>query len=355
MTDVVQEIETDLNIAIIIPVRDSLIHNSSSFELKDKLKEKIIPSLAEDIARNYDSVSRIMTKFEQKEDFLYRQIKANDEKGKAELKREEQHFRLLYLTIRQGITARANFKFQAKAKSFLDVLESLKDELLSKLINSLIEQELLSDNLQQAILSDTKKKLSQNPPELPSDLFKFADAIKSEKTKKKEVIGTETKDVQVKKTRPVQDLETYTVSSCFQQTKTRPVTRTETYTTTEKQTSNVYGDAEYEELYLPTPQLMAKQWEQGIAQEKEKLWQILKDWIEEQLDIVNQIFAESVKEIIDFCERILDEQLQIIESELEISMQFWQEVQTKENEIKQINEDFRKDLGLMTTLKDMSQ
>ena len=353
ITDVVNEIETDLNSAITFPVRDSLIHNLSSFELKDKLREKISPSLAEDIARNYDSVSRIITKFEEKEDFLCRQIKANDEKGKADFKREEQHLRLLYLTIRQGMTARANFKFQANAQDFLEVLESLKNELLSKLIYSLVEQELLSDNLQKSILSDTKKKLSQNPPELPSDLFKFADGIKSNKTKKKEVIGTETKDVKVEKTRNVQDTETYTVGSCFKETKTRPITRTQTYTTTEKRTSNVYGDVEYEELYLPTPQLMAKQWVQGIAQEKEKLWQILKNWIEEQLDIVNQIFTESVKEIIDFCDRILDEQLQIIESELEISMKFWQEVQSKENDVKQINDDFRKDLVLMTTSKDI--
>jgi hypothetical protein len=77
------------------------------------------------------------------------------------------------------------------------------------------------------------------------------------------------------------------------------------------------------ELFLPSPDLMAKQWLSGIEKGKGSLWDILREWILKRLHDVSSMFEESVDEITNLAERALQQQLTIIEENFEQQKEFW--------------------------------
>jgi RNAse (barnase) inhibitor barstar len=85
------------------------------------------------------------------------------------------------------------------------------------------------------------------------------------------------------------------------------------------------------ELFLPSPDLMAKQWSSGIAKNKASLWDILCDWILKRLDYVTSIFEESVDEITNLAERALQQQLSFIEDNFEQEKQFWRDFEVQKD------------------------
>ncbi|WNN89475.1 hypothetical protein [Gloeocapsopsis dulcis] len=58
---------------------------------------------------------------------------------------------------------------------------------------------------------------------------------------------------------------------------------------------------------------MAKQWLSGVENGKERLWDILLEWILKRLDDVSNIFEESVDDITSLADRALQQQLNVIE------------------------------------------
>ncbi|MFM6399993.1 dynamin family protein, partial [Planktothrix sp.] len=68
--DAVNEVQGDLNKVLIVPVRDALKDNHGYCELKDQLREAISPSLADDISKAYDQVSRRLSKFSTESEYL---------------------------------------------------------------------------------------------------------------------------------------------------------------------------------------------------------------------------------------------------------------------------------------------
>ena len=321
--DAVNEVEGDLTKVLIVPVRDSLKNNQGAFELRDKLREVTLPSLADDISKAYDNVSRRLTKFSSKSEYLVKRIRADDDKGKKEIEHDERYFRLLYHTMREAISARAEFFLQGKAQQFEQALESLVDEQVKRLKVCLSDENFSSINIEKAALSNLRKKLAQNLPTLPEKFFELSDTIKQNRSKQKEVVGTKTEYETRTKTVNENYTEYYEDGSCFSSTKTRTKTRPVTRNYQEAVTRNIYEDIEYVELSLPSPDLMAKQWLSGIKKGKGSLWDILLEWILKRLDDVSSIFEESVDEITNLAERALQQQLTIIEENFEQQKQFW--------------------------------
>ncbi len=340
--DAVNEVEGDLTKAIIVPVRDSFKSNQGAFALRDKLQEVTSPPLADDIAKTYDHVSRRLSQFSLESEYLFKRVRADDEKGKKELEHDERHVRLLYYTMREAITARAEFFLQTKAKQFEQALESLVDEQVKRLNICLSEEDLASSiNLQQAAISDLRKKLAQNLPTLPEKFFDLPDTIKQNRSQKKEVVGKKTEYENRTKTEYEQYTESYEEGSCFKSTKTvtknRPVTRN----VREAVTRDIIADVEYVELFLPSPDLMAKQWLSGIEKGKGSLWDILLEWILKRLDYVSSIFEESVNDITNLAERALQQQLSIIEENFEHEKQFWHDFEIQKNNTTEICDKLR--------------
>ncbi|MEG3844015.1 dynamin family protein [Microcoleus sp. herbarium14] len=321
--DAVNEVEGDLTKVLIVPVRDSLKNNQGAFELRDKLREVTLPSLADDISKAYDNVSRRLSKFSSKSEYLVKRIRADDDKGKKEIEHDERYFRLLYHTMREAISARAEFFLQGKAQQFEQALESLVNEQVKRLKVCLSDENFSSINLEKAAISNLRKKLAQNLPTLPEKFFELSEPIKQNRSKQKEVVGTKTEYETRTKTEYQNYTEYYEDGSCFSSTKTRTKTRPVTRNYQEAVTRNIYEDIEYVELLLPSPDLMAKQWLSGIEKGKGSLWDILLDWILKRLDDVSSIFEESVDEITNLAERALQQQLTIIEENFEQEKQFW--------------------------------
>ncbi|MEY3868415.1 MAG: hypothetical protein RLZZ338_2306 [Cyanobacteriota bacterium] len=340
--DAVNEVEGDLTKVLIVPVRDALKNNQGAFELRDKLREVTLPSLADDISKAYDNVSRRLSKFSPKSEYLVKRIRADDDQGKKEIEHDERYFRLLYHTMRKAISARAEFFLQGKAQQFAQALESLVDEQVKRLKVCLSDENFSSINLEKAALSNLRKKLAQNLPTLPENFFELSEPIKQNRSKQKEFVGTKTEY----ETRTKTEYENYTEDedgSCFSSTKTITKTRPVTREYQEAVTQNIYKDIEYVELFLPSPDLMAKQWLSGIEKGKGSLWDILLEWILKRLDDVSSNFEESVDEITNLAERALQQQLTIIEENFEHEKQFWLDFEVKKDHATSVCQNLKED------------
>lgn len=329
--DAVNEVEKDLTTSLIVPVRDAFKNNQGAFELRDKLGEVTSPALADDISKAYDNVSRRLSKFSSESEYLVKRVRADDDKVKKELEHDERYVRLLYHTMRKGISARAEFVLQSQAKQFEQALESLVDEQVKKLKVFLTEGNFSSINLEQAAISDLRKKLAQNLPTLPEKFFDLQDNFKQNRSKKTEVVGQKTENETRTKTEQEEYEESYKEGSCLKTTKTRTKTRPVTRTYQEAVTRDITQDVEYIELFLPPPDSMAKQWSSGIKNGKKSLWDILLDWILKRLDDVSSIFEESVDEITNLAERALQQQSSIIEGNFEQEKQLWRDFEVKKD------------------------
>lgn len=329
--DAVREVEGDLIQVLIVPVRDAFKNNQGAFELRDKLGEVTSPALADDISKAYDNVSRRLSKFSSESEYLVKRVRADDDKGKKELERDQWDVRLLYHRMREAISARAEFVLQSKAKQFEQALESLVDEQVKKLKVFLTEGNFSSINLEQAAISDLRKKLAQDLPKLPEKFFDLQDNFKPNSSKKTEVVGQKTEKETRTKTEQEEYEESYKNGSCLKTTKTRTKTRPVTRTYQESVTRDITQDVEYIELFLPPHDLMAKQWSSGIEKGKGSLWDILLDWILKRLDDVSSIFEESVDEVTNLAERALQQQSSIIEGNFEQEKQFWRDFEVKKN------------------------
>jgi len=329
--DAVAEVEGDLTKVLIVPVRDSLKKNQGAFELRDKLREVTLPSLADDISKAYDNVSRRLSKFSQQSEDLVKRVRADDDKGKKELEHDERYVRILYHHMREAITKRAEFVLQGKAQQFEQALESLVDVQVNSLKVCLSASNFSAINIEKAAISNLRKKLAQNLPTLPEKFFELPDAIKQNRSQQREVVGTKTEYETRTKTEYQSYTESYKDGSCFSSTKTRTKTRPVTRNYQEAVTRNIYEDIEYVELFLPSPDLMAKQWSSGIAKNKASLWDILCDWILKRLDYVSSIFEESVDEITNLAERALQQQLSFIEDNFEQEKLFWRDFEVQKN------------------------
>jgi hypothetical protein len=340
--DAVAEVEGDLTKVLIVPVRDSLKNNQGAFELRDKLGEVTSPALADDISKAYDNVSRKLSKFSSDSEYLVKRVRADDDKGKKELEHDEHYVRLLYYTMREAMSTRAEFFLQGKARQFEQALESLVNEQVKRLKVCLSDEKFSSINLEKAAISNLRKKLAQNLPTLPEKFFELPD-IEQKQSKQKEVVGKKTEYETRTKTEYQNYTETYEDGSCFKSTKTRTKTRPVTSEYQEAVTRNIYEDIEYVELFLPSPDLMEKQWLSGIEKGKGSLWDILLDWILQRLDNVSSIFEESVDEITNLAERALEKQLTIIEENFEQEKQSWHDFEVKKDHATSVCENLKED------------
>lgn len=342
--DAVRDIEKDLNNSLILLVQNAFKNNSGVYELKEELAKIISPKIAEDVSRQYDHVSRRLTNFSGESDIFVKKVEASDQSAVKELEHDERYVKLLYHTMRQAITTRAEFLLQGKAKLFQDFLSYLVDNFLNELQDSLSKYGLSEINLDEAVFTDLKKKLTENPPTLPEKFFDFPVDIKQKKKIENKVVGQGTKQETYQET----EYETYTYykdKSCFQspeqKTGTRPVKKTKTRNVQ----YDIRKDIEYRELCLPSPDLMAQQWASGIEKGKDELWNILKKWIIERLKEVNHLFQESVIDITDLADRALEKQLKIIEQNFEEEKEFWRKFEFTKDEVNLIYQQLKQNFN----------
>lgn len=312
--EAIYDIEADLTENLIATVRDALKNDLGIYELEEKLNEFIAPVYARNITKAYDLVRRKCKGFTHSSGFWVKEVRQSDTEGLRELEHAERAVRSLYFAMREALSVRAEFLLQAKAKQLEDAWNSLLKTKQNELYN-LCHQKLPDLKLDQAIIAEFKNRVSQTPPTLPENLFNFSANIKQSKNKNKEVVGKQA----------VQ--EDYTTGSCFNK---------------KKKTRTVWKDkieqVEYQKLELPDADNMARQWAGGIGQKKEDLWDILYDWMINHLKEVDLEFEQSIDDVINFVNRLLQRQLEISQREFEAKEKLWNEVALGKDSVVEIRQ-----------------
>ena len=316
--DTVRQVEQDLVEHIISPVRDAFARDKGTYELEEELTKVIAPPKAKAIAKAYDLVNRKLNKFElDGSGYFIRRVRHDDKEKLRSMEHAEKAVRSLYYAMRKAISARAEFTLQGQTKQFETGLLSLVNKLIEELKGS-CERELPDLDLDKVIISDFENHIAQNPPQLPEELFSFTDTIKQNTTKKVEVVGT------------TQQKQTYTEGSCFKEEKTRYVSK------------DVHAHVEYQELKLPDYKNMARQWAEGITQEKQKLWDILDDWIYNYSEQIVKECDRAIDKAIKSTERAFDKQLQEIEKDAVKQEEYWQQFEQELNSVTEIYQQLKK-------------
>lgn len=316
--DAVRQVEEDLVEHIISPVRDALARDKGTYELEEELTNVVTPPKARAIAKAYDLVNRKLNKFElDNSGYFTIRVRHDDKEKLRSMEHAEKAVRSLYYAMRKAISARAEFTLQGQTKQFETGLLSLVNRLIEEL-KSACERELPDLDLDKVIVSDFENHIAQNPPQLPEELFSFSDTIKQNTTSKREVVGKK------------KETQYYTEGSCFKQEKTRTVTK------------NIYDDIEYKELRLPDYKNMGRQWANGITKEKQKLWNILDDWI---LSYSEQIIKEcdrAIDKAVKSTEQAFDKQLQEIEQDAVKQEEYWQQFEQELDLITEVYQQLKK-------------
>ncbi len=320
--DTVDDIEAELAQVLIAPVRDAFKKDQSSYDLKEKLEKVVSPPLADDVSRAYSHTSRRLKKFSKESRYLVKRVRKDNEEATKEQKNDERYVRTLYLTMRQATTSRAEFSLQANAKEFITALDQLINEQLTRLRYSLPENDLSNLDIEQAVLTDLRKKMSQNLPELPEKFFEIStDDIQSKEDEKYEKTGTKS----VRKEREV--------GSCCNKKK-------EEYFEDE----DVMGKVQYKILRLPNNEQMAEEWLKGIERGKENLWIVLSGWILDRSNQVITMFEESLQEVINLAERALQEQLEILDR-YEDEIELWQKFEEDKNYLTELRKKLEEEVS----------
>ncbi len=187
--DTVNRVEEDLVVELISPVRDAFEQNKGTYELEEELIKVVTPPKARAITKAYDLVTRKLTKFERDDSgYFLRQIRHDDQEKLRSMEHAEKAVRSLYYAMRKAISTRAEFTLQGQTEQFEMGLLSLVNKLIEEL-KFACEQELPELDLNKVIISDFENHITQNPPQLPEELFSFSDTIRQNTTSKPEVVG----------------------------------------------------------------------------------------------------------------------------------------------------------------------
>ena len=310
--DTVRQVEEDLVEYLIFPVRDAFERDKETYELEEELTKAVSPPKAKSIAKAYDLVGRKLRKLKSDDSgYFVQQVRQDNTEELRNMEHAEKAVRSLYYAMRKAISTRAEFTLQGQTKQFETGLLSLVNQLIEELKN-VCQQELPDLNLDKVIISDFENHINQNSPQLPEELFSFTDTIEQKTTSKLEVVGKK------------QETQHYTEGSCFKEEKTRTVSK------------DVYGNIEYKELKLPNYKNMARQWADGITKEKQKLWDILDDWISNYLEQIIKECDRSIDKAIKSTERAFDKQLQEIEKDVVKQEEYWQQFEKELNSVNEI-------------------
>lgn len=301
----VVDVEGDLAIQIITPMRDALIKNQPRHEIEEVLIQAIPPNLAEDLARAYDVASRRLSKFTEDGDYLIRRVLSDDFDEVKDLDEDEKSVRKLFLLMRHVLTTRAEFKIQTKAQELEAALAELIHATETQLM-SLCEGKLSNSTIGEAIIADYNDKKLSSLPSLPSKFFEIAPNIKRGKDQESKIVGKEW-------------VTTYESGTCFQSEKRRSVQQDKTKL------------FEYKTVIIPNINAMAEAWQAGVEKGKNELWDVLCQWMTQRLDLASDQFSESTEKIMALIEEVLQEQLQVINEDYDSEMKRWNSIKELKN------------------------
>jgi hypothetical protein len=301
--DIVDTVEDDLVINIIGYIKKAFRNKIDGYEVEDHLSEYLPPFMAKDIAKAYSKVyTRVISSdFSLEGDYLIKKVRVDDVKSIKNLEHDERCLRSLYEAVKKALAHRCEFKLQAEQLRFTKQLDSIISGLSIKVFHDLANefgnetlyeyQEVLEViGFDDAVMSIIQRKISQNKTELPETLINIRLKVNVEEDVQEEVIGKE------KKT------GTKDVGSCLNK-------HTETFTYYVDKKEKI----EYKKLSIPSIDKMAEQWGDSIEASKYgkgELWDILFEWIIENLNIVYKELDIALSDVIDSINNQINERIE---------------------------------------------
>jgi len=301
LLDAIQEVEKDLNLKIMRPIKDALKKNKPSHELEEKLLQVVNPSLTRELIKAYDMAGRRLINFSRFDKGFVKEVREDDKQAIREVEADERSVRKLYQAVRQAMSARAEFMLQAQSKKIETSVQTLINQKIVELI--IYAQEVLPDlNLSEAIIADFKRNMSDNTLTLPSEkMFALIDPV---------VVNPITAAVKIGEEQVTEYRES---GSCFKTVNPVSVTH------------DIMQEVSLRQVILPDFDTMADQWASGVSNAKSTLWDSLRGWIIKYMDSTNIVLNESINEMLNLIERGLQEQLIRLEQDLNL------EIETLEN------------------------
>lgn len=319
MSQSIKYIQSELNKELITKILDAFESNQSAYELEDDFNGFLTPPLAKSLSRSYDEVSRILRDYKNEGDLMVKSVLTEDAQATEKLRDDEHKILMLYENMDQAIKEKTKFLIQAQEIKILSFPEHLFDNYIQELCMIFEKFEL---PMKQAVLADwkNKSKIINRFSSLPEEMFNISEPIFVEsKDRKKEFVGTESYYVDVTKTRYEEYTEHYKERFLFffKKNKSRTSTRPVKYTDKEKKEKKIFKDVEYTNFSFPKPITMARQWSNAVDQDRNELWRVLQSWMNQYIDEFSDQFELVTKEIFDYTEQNLTEQITILNSDLE--------------------------------------
>ncbi|QYX30004.1 dynamin family protein [Sphaerospermopsis torques-reginae] len=312
--NIVDNIKQDLLISLVIPVRDALRNNLPADDLEKDLKKCISP---DNLKRVIESYKLVVTKITQlnldsSREYLTMKVRANDNTQIKKYEDIERSVRKLYIVMRNSIQARCSFLLQTEVQELEEAVNSLVNDQNKEIYGFCISSEKSENlNFYNTITTYFEKKQIGTPIQPPEELFEMNISIDEKTIKEEEVVG------QTKKTTQK--------GSCFKKTDTEIVDQR--------------GDVEYTVFSIPNPDTMGKQWSQGIDKAEPMLWNIIFNWLTQCLDNSVENFSNSATDVLNYTNKLLDDQMQILEQNLlDLHKKQWEEIRTQQTLAKTILE-----------------
>ena len=305
--DFVDEQVKDLINKIVAPIRDALKEKIGVYQLEDSLKELIPAHIANLVARSCDLTRRTLRGCERQGNSLVLKVLVEEktEKLYEKIERAERAVLALYQGVRDALEHRAEFLLQAKAQTFERFANSLISQLVAKLIEAM--EEILTasekDKLGTWELIQTGVMLRSEPLHLTQDVFLFNKGAKIETIKKD-------------KTSIVEESR-----SCF---------GGKTYKTTK------VGTEFYQQLIVPSFDGMAEEWARGADAGKQRLWQVLKEWLVGYMKKLREATQELVRKALDLSMDELDRQREMIDENFSQAVAMAEDLKKRKNAIESL-------------------
>ncbi|MDB9313772.1 dynamin family protein [Spirulina sp. CS-785/01] len=319
-TKAVDTVKQDITLKLMRPVREALKKKQGAYELEDKLKDIISPSLANQIGRAYDLMREKLINYKKDSGYFVFTAREGEQKAIQKLDHAEKAVRVFFEVMKRAIGQRTEFSLQTQAANFEKALQELAQSNIDELYQ-LISVQFPELQIDQAIFADFEQKLALTPLKITEDIVDFSAMIQAQELTKEVQVDQRTKRV------------TYTEGSCFKK---------EHKNTTVVEP--IMGEVQYREIRIPNFDIMVKQWTEGIDNAESTLWDRLCDWMVAYLDQMNKKFDESIDEIFDFTNRTLKEQEKMAEQKTQETTQRWHEIETQQQALKLIRQQLREQL-----------
>lgn len=297
----------DLINKIVALVRDALEEEIGVYQLEDVLKELIPAHITNFVARSCDLTIRVLRGCERQEDSFVLRVRVEEKTGERheKIERAERAVLALYQSVKDALEHRAEFLFQAKAQTFERFANSLISQYAMRLTGKI--EEILTaseeDSLRILELIKASVEVKSEPLHITEDVFLF-----------RKEIEIEAEEIDI--TQTIEKSRSFFGGTTYEKIKV--------------------GTEFYQKLTVPSFDKMAEEWSRGAEAGKQRLWQVLREWILSYMEKLRKTTQELVKKALDFSMDELNRQRKLVDKSFNQPVAIVEGLENRKNTIESL-------------------